>query len=88
MRAPACDSAVMFLEVAIVAGEVTILDDISLMLGPAPPTVLIGTERLRQDHAAARGHGADPDAGRITWSDRGAGQDSPPTAAPSCSSVR
>ena len=42
MRAPANDLPVMLLEVGIVAGEVTILDDISLTLGPGAPTVLIG----------------------------------------------
>ena len=42
MRAPAADLPVMFLEVAILAGELTILDNISLTLAAGPPTVLIG----------------------------------------------
>jgi tungstate transport system ATP-binding protein len=42
MRAPATDLPVMLVEVGIVAGEVTILDDISLTLSPGAPTVLIG----------------------------------------------
>ena len=42
MRAPAADLPIMFVEAGIIAGEVTILDKISLTLGPGQPTVLIG----------------------------------------------
>ena len=50
----------MFVEVAIVAGEVTILDGISLTIARRRADRPDRTERLRQDHAAARRHGAYP----------------------------
>ena len=42
MRGPVSDLPIMFVEVRILAGEVAILDDVSLTLDGGPPTVLIG----------------------------------------------
>jgi tungstate transport system ATP-binding protein len=42
MRAPASDLPIIFLEASILAGEVTILDRISLTLAAGAPTILIG----------------------------------------------
>ena len=42
MRAPVTDLPVTFLQAGVVVGDVTILDNISLMLDAGPPTVLIG----------------------------------------------
>jgi tungstate transport system ATP-binding protein len=42
MRAPASDLPIMLVEAAILAGEVAILNAITLTLGPGPPTILIG----------------------------------------------
>ncbi len=76
MRAPATDLPLMFLEVAIVAGEVTILDDISLMLGPGAPTVLIGPNGSGKTTLLRAAMGLIPlTRGRITWGGRDA---SPP----------
>ncbi len=60
MRAPASELPIMFAEVGILAGEVTILDKISLALSAGSPDRSDRPERLRQDHAAARGHGTYP----------------------------
>jgi len=77
LHAPASDLPIVFREVGILAGAVTILDRISIDIFPGPPTVLIGpngsgkTTLLR----AAMGLIA-PSRGRITWGGRDA---SPPT---------
>lgn len=76
MRAPASDLPLMLSDVSILAGEVTILDNISLTISPDAPTVLIGpngsgkTTLLR----AAMGLVA-VTRGRITWGGR---EQSPP----------
>ncbi len=76
MRAPAADLPLMFSEVAIVAGGVTILDDISLMLGPGAPTVLIGPNGSGKTTLLRAAMGLIPvTRGRITWGGREA---SPP----------
>jgi tungstate transport system ATP-binding protein len=68
MRAPATDLPLMFLEVAIVAGEVTILDRISLTLSPGAPTVLIGPNGAGKTTLLRAAMGLIPVArGRITW---------------------
>ena len=86
MRAPATDLPVMLVEVGILAGEVTILDDISLTLAPGAPTVLIGPNGSGKTTLLRAAMGLIPvTRGRITWGGRDA---SPPTAAPSCSSAR
>ena len=86
MRAPASDLPIMFAEAGILAGEVTILDGISLSIGPGTPTVLIGPNGAGKTTLLRAAMGLIPvSRGRITWGGREA---SPPTGAPSCSSVR
>jgi tungstate transport system ATP-binding protein len=76
MRAPVSDLPLMFVEASILAGEVTILDRISLTLDAGEPTVLIGpngagkTTLLRAAMGLIR-----PTRGRITWGGR---DDAPP----------
>ena len=68
MRAPASDLPVMFLEVGILAGEVTILDNISLTLAAGPPTVLIGPNGSGKTTLLRAAMGLIPTSrGRITW---------------------
>lgn len=76
MRAPANDLPVMFLEVGIAAGGVTILDDISLTVAPGSPTVLIGPNGSGKTTLLRAAMGLIPvTRGRITWGGRDA---SPP----------
>jgi len=76
MRAPATDLPIMLVEVGILAGEVTILDDISLTLGPGAPTVLIGPNGAGKTTLLRAAMGLIPaTSGRITWAGRAA---SPP----------
>jgi tungstate transport system ATP-binding protein len=76
MRAPASDLPLMFSEVAIVAGEVTILDDISLTFGSGAPTVLIGPNGSGKTTLLRAAMGLIPATrGRITWGGR---ETSPP----------
>ena len=77
MRAPASDLPVMFVEVAILAGEVTILDDISLTLEAGAPTVLIGPNGAGKTTLLRAAMGLIPATrGRITWGGR---ETAPPT---------
>jgi tungstate transport system ATP-binding protein len=78
MRLPTpSDLPIVFLEVEILAGAVTILNRISIAISPGAPTVLIGpngsgkTTLLRAAMGLVR-----PSRGRITWGGREA---SPPT---------
>ena len=77
MRAPVSDLPLMFSEVAIVAGKVTILDGISLVLsGNSAPTVLIGPNGSGKTTLLRAAMGLIPATrGRITWGGRDA---SPP----------
>jgi len=72
MRAPASELPVMFSEVAIVAGELTILDDISLViLAASAPTVLIGPNGAGKTTLLRAAMGLIPvSRGRITWGGR------------------
>jgi tungstate transport system ATP-binding protein len=72
MRAPASELPVMFSEVAIVAGEVTILDGISLvLLADSAPTVLIGPNGAGKTTLLRAAMGLIPvSRGRITWGGR------------------
>jgi tungstate transport system ATP-binding protein len=71
MRAPASDLPVMFVEVSILAGEVTILDRVSLILAAGPPTVLIGPNGAGKTTLLRAAMGLlPPTQGRITWGGR------------------
>ena len=77
MRAPASDLPIMFVEAGILAGEVTILDHISLALGPGAPTVLIGPNGSGKTTLLRAAMGLIPvSRGRITW---GGHEKAPPT---------
>ncbi|HKD29248.1 MAG TPA: ATP-binding cassette domain-containing protein [Xanthobacteraceae bacterium] len=77
MCAPATDLPIIFDEVSIVAGEMTILDRISLVFEPGAPTVLIGPNGSGKTTLLRAAMGLVPiSRGRITWAGGGA---SPPT---------
>ena len=76
MRGPLSDLPVILEEVGIVAGEVTILDGISLTIAPGAPTVLIGPNGSGKTTLLRAAMGLIPvTRGRITWDGREA---SPP----------
>jgi tungstate transport system ATP-binding protein len=76
MRAPASDLPVVFSDVTIVAGAVTILDSVSLTLGPGAPTVLIGPNGSGKTTLLRAAMGLLPaTSGSITWGGR---ESSPP----------
>jgi tungstate transport system ATP-binding protein len=77
MRAPTADLPILFENVTITAGAVTILDRIALTLSSGAPTVLIGPNGSGKSTLlrAAMGLVA-PSQGRISWGGR---QDVPPT---------
>jgi tungstate transport system ATP-binding protein len=73
MRAPGSELPIMFSEVGILAGDVTILDDISLFLSPGSPTVLIGPNGAGKTTLLRAATGLIPvTRGRITWGGRDA----------------
>ena len=77
MLVPAPDLPIIFDEVAILAGEMAILDGISLVLEPGSPTVLIGPNGSGKTTLLRAAMGLIPiSRGRITWAGREA---SPPT---------
>jgi tungstate transport system ATP-binding protein len=77
MRAPTADLPIRFENVTVAAGEVTILDRITLTLMPGPPTVLIGPNGSGKSTLLRAAMGlVPPSQGRITWGGR---EDVPPT---------
>lgn len=77
MLTGASDLPIAFVDVGIVAGEVTILDRISLTLEPGPPTVLIGPNGSGKTTLLRVAMGLVPiSRGVITWGGHGV---SPPT---------
>jgi tungstate transport system ATP-binding protein len=76
MRAPVSDLPIIFAEVGILAGEVAILDGISLILNRGAPTVLIGPNGAGKTTLLRAAMGLLPATrGRITWAGY---DDSPP----------
>lgn len=68
MRAPLSTLPVELENVSVVAGRVTILDRISLVIAPGPPTVLIGPNGSGKTTLLRVAMGlAPPTDGRITW---------------------
>jgi tungstate transport system ATP-binding protein len=68
MRAPASDLPIMLVEASILAGEVAILDNVSLTLGPGSPTILIGPNGAGKTTLLRAAMGLLPlTRGRITW---------------------
>jgi tungstate transport system ATP-binding protein len=77
MRAPVSDLPIMFIEAGILAGEVTILDRVSLVLSPGAPTVLLGPNGSGKTTLLRAAMGLIPVShGRVTWGGR---ELSPPT---------
>jgi tungstate transport system ATP-binding protein len=77
MRAPSNDLPIIFEDVSVVAGKVTILDRISLNLTPGAPTVLIGPNGSGKTTFLRTAMGLiAPARGRVTW---GGQEDVPPT---------
>jgi tungstate transport system ATP-binding protein len=77
MRAPPTDLPITFVEAGVLAGKVPILDDISLSIGPGPPTVLIGPNGAGKTTLLRAAMGLIPiSRGRVTWAGR---ETSPPT---------
>ncbi len=71
MRPPALDLPIMFVDVGIAAGGVTILDGITLTLGAGPPTVLIGPNGSGKTTLLRAAMGLLPASrGFITWGGR------------------
>ena len=71
MRGPVSDLPIMFVEVRILAGEVAILDDVSLTLDSGAPTVLIGPNGAGKTTLLRAAMGLIPaTSGRITWGGR------------------
>jgi tungstate transport system ATP-binding protein len=71
MRAPASDLPIMLVEAVILAGEVAILDAVTLTLGPGPPTILIGPNGAGKTTLLRAAMGLIPlTRGHITWGGR------------------
>jgi tungstate transport system ATP-binding protein len=68
MRAPTSDTPIMFVEASILAGEVTILDKITLTLAAGEPTILIGPNGAGKTTLLRAAMGLAPASrGQITW---------------------
>jgi len=71
MRAPASDLPIMFVEAGVLAGEVAILDRVSLILRSGAPTVLIGPNGSGKTTLLRAAMGLIPvSRGRIIWGGR------------------
>jgi tungstate transport system ATP-binding protein len=71
MRAPASELPIVFTDVAIVAGDVTILDGINLFFSTGLPTILIGPNGAGKTTLLRAAMGLMPASrGRITWGGR------------------
>jgi tungstate transport system ATP-binding protein len=71
MRAPMSDIPLQFVETSLLAGEVKILAEISLMLGGGAPTVLLGPNGSGKSTLLRLAMGlVSPTSGRITWGGR------------------
>ena len=71
MRAPASDLPLAFDEASLRAGEVTILDSLSLALAAGPPAVLVGPNGAGKTTLIRLAMGlVAPTRGRVTWGGR------------------
>lgn len=71
MRAPASELPIAFDDVTMMAGPVTILDRITLTLGPGAPTMLIGPNGSGKSTLLRLAMGLlAPSRGRVTWGGR------------------
>jgi tungstate transport system ATP-binding protein len=71
MRAPTTDLPIVFEDVTISGGRVTMLDRINLTLSPGPPTILIGPNGSGKTTLLRAAMGlVPPSRGRITWGGR------------------
>jgi tungstate transport system ATP-binding protein len=68
MRAPTADLPIIFDDVTVAAGTVTILDRITLTLAPGAPTVLVGPNGSGKTTLLRTAMGlTTPTRGRVTW---------------------
>jgi tungstate transport system ATP-binding protein len=71
MRAPLSDLPIVIDKSAVVAGDLTILGDISLTLAAGPPTVLVGPNGAGKTTLLRLAMGLlQPSRGRVTWGGR------------------
>ena len=73
MRAPPSELPITIADVSVRSGGVTILEQVSLVLAPGPPTVLIGPNGSGKTSLIRLAMGLiPPTTGRIAWGGRGA----------------